>query len=65
MKISVAYIPAEQEEAAAVLAALRRLCPGIKVKESDRHPPFKHIYLTTKKPGNPCNSRETLDFPEN
>lgn len=49
MKITVAYIPEEQEEAAAILAALRPLQAWEKVSKSDRHPPFKHIYLTTKK----------------
>ena len=58
MKITVAYIAEEQEEAAAALAVLRRLHPDGKVRKSDRHPPFKHIYLTTKKAKNPCNSRE-------
>ena len=55
MKITFANLPEEQEEAAASVAALRRLQPGIMVRESDRHPPFRHFYLTTKKPGNRCN----------
>ena len=49
MKITIAYIPEEQKEAAAVLAALRPLLAWEKVRKSDRHPPFKHIYLTAKK----------------
>lgn len=49
MKITIAYISEEEgAEAAAVLAALRRLYPGARVRESDRHPPFHHFYLTTK-----------------
>ena len=58
MKLTIAYLPEEQEEAAACVAALRQLQPGIMVRESDRHPPFRHIYLTTKKPGNRCNSNK-------
>ena len=52
MKITISYIEDEQKEAATIVAVLRRLQPGVKVRESDRHPPFKHTYLTTKKPGN-------------
>jgi len=57
MKISMAYLPEEEQEAAADLAALRQLHPGIKVRKSDAHPPFKHIYLTTTKPSRPCDSK--------
>ena len=55
MKITFSFVLEEQEEAAACVAALRQLQPGIMVRESDRHPPFRHFYLTTKKPGNRCN----------
>ena len=50
MKISIAHLPEEQEKAAGTLAALLHLHPGAKVRKSDRHPPFKHIYLTVKIP---------------
>jgi len=52
-KITVAYLPEDKQEATAALAALRRLHPDAKVRKSDRHPPYKHIYLTTKKAENP------------
>lgn len=58
MKIKFTYLPEEEPQAAAGVAALRRLHPGIMVRESDRHPPFRHIYLATKKPGNRCNSNK-------
>lgn len=58
MKITIAFTDMEQQEAATIVAVLRRLQPGVKVRESDRHPPFKHIYLTTKKSGKCCNSNE-------
>jgi len=48
-KITIAYLPEDEPEAAAALAALRRLNPDAKVRKSDRHPPFLHIYLTTKR----------------
>ena len=50
MKITVAYLPEDEKEATAALAALRRLHPDGKVRKSDRHPPYLHIYLTTKQP---------------
>ena len=48
MKITLAYIPDEEETATATAAVLRQLHPGAKVRKSDRHPPFKHIYLPLK-----------------
>lgn len=58
MKISIAYIPAQEEGTAAIVAAILRLFPGAKVHESDRHAPFHHIYITTRKPETPCGSKE-------
>ena len=58
MKITFAYLPAEEQEVAAGLAALRRLHPRMKVRKSDAHPPFKHLYLNISKPAKPCNSKE-------
>ena len=37
MKITFAYLPEEQEEAAAGVAALRQLHPRLKVRKSDAH----------------------------
>lgn len=48
MKITVAYLPEDEKDAAAVLAALRRLHPDGNVRKSDRHPPYLHVYLTTR-----------------
>jgi len=53
VKVKVTYLPEEEEEAAADLAALLRLHPGAKVRKSDAHPPYKHIYLTSRKPAKP------------
>ena len=49
MKITFSYLPEEEPEAAADVAALRQLHPRMKVRKSNAHPPFKHIYLTIKK----------------
>lgn len=58
MKITLVYLAEEKEKAAADLALLLRRHPGAKVREGDRHPPFTHIYLTTRKPENPCSSKK-------
>lgn len=50
MKIKISHLPEEEPEAVAALVAIRRLHPSAKVVKSDRHPPFKQIYLTTKRP---------------
>lgn len=64
MKLTIAYLPGEEEAVTKSVAALRRIHPGIKVRESDRHPPFRHIYMTTKKPGNPWqNSENACNIP--
>lgn len=53
MKITIAYIPEEEREADLICRFVHGMCPGGKIRKSDRHPPFKHIYLTTKRPEKP------------
>jgi len=53
LKITIAYISAEEQDAAAVMAALLRLLPGVRVHKNESKAPFLHIYLTTRKPGSP------------
>ena len=52
MKITIAYLPEEQQKANSLLRCLYSfLGDGVdKVRESDRHAPYNHIYLTTRKP---------------
>lgn len=59
MKITFAYLPAEEQEVAADLAALRQLHPHIKVRKSDAHPPYKHIYVNTTKSAKRCNCNKS------
>lgn len=59
MKITIAYIPDEQETVTTTVAALRHIYPGIRVRESDCHAPFKHVYLTTRKPEKRCKSNKS------
>ena len=59
MKITIAYLPEEQQKANNLL---RCLCSFLgnsvdRVRENDRHAPFKHIYLTTAKPEKSSDSR--------
>lgn len=58
MKVTISHIIEERKEADAVLSALRPLLAWGKVRKSNRHDPYLHIYLATKKPGKPRNSRE-------
>ena len=48
MKVKITYLPEEEDAAVADLAALQLRHPDAKVHRSDRHPPYKHIYLTAK-----------------
>lgn len=47
MKIKVTYSKNEETAAAAVAVAVRSaLAPRkLKTKQSDKHPPYKHIYI--------------------
>ena len=53
MKITIAYTTGEELGARTVEEWCRAIFPGIKVRKSDRHPPYLHIYLTTKTGGKP------------
>lgn len=57
MKITIAYTEGEELRASAIEEFARSVFPKAKVRKSERHPPFKHIYLTTKKPENPCRDK--------
>ena len=58
MKYKISYLPEEEQEAIGALAVLLSRHPKAKVRKSDANPPYKHIYLTTKKAQNHCNARE-------
>lgn len=60
MKITIAHLPGEEREANLIARFAVHLCAPAKVRKSDAHPPFKHIYLTTKKPAIPT---ETMKNP--
>ena len=50
MKITIAYLPGEEQEADFIKRAVKCIFSVVKINESARHLPFKHIYITTKKP---------------
>ena len=49
MKIKISYKPEEGKEATAAVVAFLRLHPGATVRKSDRHDPFRHIYIVTQR----------------
>lgn len=48
MKIQIAYSPEESTQARAVAAMVRHLLGKVKVKVTDQHKPFRHIYIATR-----------------
>ena len=50
MKITITYLPEEEREASIAKAFLRELVGNMRCKERDTRPPFKSIYLATKRP---------------
>ncbi|MBQ3542150.1 MAG: hypothetical protein IJA45_03385 [Oscillospiraceae bacterium] len=61
MKIKISYKPDEEKEAAASVVAFLRIHPGAIVRKSDRHDPFRHIYIATEKQRNPpCKNTQNV-----
>lgn len=58
MKCSFSYLPEEEGQALAAVKAVRAAVPVLVIRKSERHPPFKHIYLTTKKPRKPSDPKK-------
>ena len=54
MKIKISYKPDEEKEATASVMAFLQIHPGATVRKSDRHDPFRHIYIATEKQQNPA-----------
>lgn len=59
MKITIAYTMDEEPRACTVLGILRGYIPDLTVHKSERHAPYLHIYMTTKKAGKPAGERES------
>lgn len=59
MKVTIAYLPGEERTANILKAFAKGLMDNAKVRESDRHAPYKHIYLATREhPARPTESSE-------
>lgn len=59
MKIRITYIQEEGNLATCIVETIRRLLPSVRVHENDGKPPFRYIFLTTKKLQKPSNIKET------
>lgn len=59
MKVKISYESDEEREAILIQRFVSRLVHGIRVHKSERHAPYLHLYLTTKKAGKP---HEIKDF---
>ena len=49
MKITISYIPSEEQEADRIFRFVRSVLPAAKVRKSTTHQPRVCIYLTTRK----------------
>ena len=46
MKIKISYQASEAKKADALAADIKKRLPSASVKRSDRHPPYRHIYIS-------------------
>ncbi len=59
MKVKIAYLPGEERQAEVLQNVAKELLKPVKVQRTDRHLPYKHIYIgTEKQPDTPCNNGE-------
>ena len=49
MKIKITYQAEEQQQADEITGFIRGRYKGVKLRKSDKYPPFFHSYLTVKK----------------
>lgn len=55
MKITIAHLVEEIQQAESVEAFIKKEHPTATVKRSQKHPPYRHIYIAT---GGPVKRRE-------
>lgn len=46
MKVKISYTVDETENADALAADIKKRLPNASVKRSDRHPPYRHLYIS-------------------
>lgn len=50
MKIKIAYQPEEEKQARAIASITSHLLGDVRIHGADKHEPFRHLYITTKRP---------------
>lgn len=61
MKVKIAYLPGEEREAEILHRFAKSLLKPAKVNRSDRHAPYRHIYIATEnQPKISCNNEQTV-----
>ena len=50
MKVKVSFIPSERERASEAVEVLKQILAEEEpqIRYSDRHPPYRHVYISTK-----------------
>lgn len=61
MKVKITYLPGEEQVAEVLQNCAKVLLKQVKVNRSDRHAPYKHIYISTEKqPDTSCKNGESM-----
>ncbi len=61
MKVKITYLPGEEQVAEVLQNCAKVLLKQVKVNRSDRHAPYKHIYIATEnQPDTPCKNSENV-----
>lgn len=50
MKVRIAYQAGEEKQAQTLFELVRGFLNGPRVRTSDKHPPYRHIYISTTPP---------------
>lgn len=60
MKIKITYQAEEQQQADDLTDHIRRNYKGVKIRKSDKYPPFFHSYLSIRKPYKPPDQGKNI-----
>lgn len=61
MKVKIAYLPGEDQAAEVLHNCAKEILKPVKVNRSDRHAPYRHIYIATEnQPKISCNNEQTV-----
>ena len=53
MKVKITYLAGEEKQARTLVEFARGFLNGPRVRTSDKHPPYRHIYISTTPPREP------------